>query len=339
MQHKDILISEMYHTATPNGESMYLSGGCIIRGKGIRQRISTMTYAEATQQFYLYSLHIRGYSPKTILRYKYVLSTYYRYTKVNTVAEITTDSIRKLLFYGRTSRNWSTNTYHVFYKSLSVFLQWCKSEGHIDSIPMTSIEKPSIEKKLPKKITRQDALRLLELLLNHPSWSPFLRYRNHALFSVLLFTGIRRSELLHLKIEDVDLRNQTLIVRKGKGSKDRIIPISDTLAHSLKRYLLIREQSDTKLQAVFISSTVNSPLTDTGLRYLLGVVLRLSGLTFTIHTLRHSFATLMLEGGCDLFSLSKMLGHNDLKTTSIYLSASTEHLRNQVSKHPLETIV
>ncbi len=77
--------------------------------------------------------------------------------------------------------------------------------------------------------------------------------------------------------------------------------------------------------------------TSSGLKRLVGQLKKASGLSFTIHKLRHTFATLMLEGGCDIFSLSKMMGHSDIKTTTIYLSATAEHLRSQITKHPLNS--
>jgi len=76
----------------------------------------------------------------------------------------------------------------------------------------------------------------------------------------------------------------------------------------------------------------------TGLKRLVQVIKGASGINFSIHKLRHTFATLMLEGGCDIYSLSRMLGHSDIKTTTIYLAASVEHLRGQMTKHPLNNL-
>lgn len=298
-----------------------------------------MPIKDVLQSFYDYSLHICGYSPATIKRYQYVLSSFVQFNEINSVSEITQDKIRKLFFHGRANRQWSSNTYHVFYKSLSVFIQWCIQQGYLQINPIKGVEKPSIEKKLPKKLTKQESMRLLELVNNYPDWPVFLRYRNHAIFSTLLFTGIRKSELLNLRLGDIDLVNQSVFIRLGKGAKDRIIPVSSILLHSLKRYVVERNKYSQGGDWLFISSTKGSRFTDHGLKHLLVLILKLSGLKFSIHSLRHTFATLMLEGGCDLFSLSKMLGHSDIKTTSIYLSASAEHMRSQIIKHPLDQCV
>lgn len=79
----------------------------------------------------------------------------------------------------------------------------------------------------------------------------------------------------------------------------------------------------------------NVGFTESGIKRLVDNIVDASGIKFTIHKLRHTFATLMLEGGCDIYSLSRMMGHNDIKTTTIYLAASAEHLRSQMIKHPL----
>src|SRR5687768_10902512 len=116
------------------------------------------------QQFYEYSLHIRGYSKATIKRYKYVIDFYCRFTQVQQIAEITNDNVRKLFFYGRTQRKWRPATFIVFYKSLIVFIKWCISERYLEKNFIEDIEKPKLEKRLPPKLTKQDTLRLLEIV-------------------------------------------------------------------------------------------------------------------------------------------------------------------------------
>jgi site-specific recombinase XerD len=162
-----------------------------------------------------------------------------------------------------------------------------------------------------------------------------LRARNHALFSTFVHAGLRRSELIHLQYSDVDLENNALFVRQGKGAKDRMIPISYVLAETLHRYIEERKKLNYMSPRFFVSSKKDQGLSLDGLKHLIDQVCRITGFKFSSHKLRHTFATLMLEGGCDIYSLSKMMGHSDIKTTTIYLSASIEHLRTQIDKHPL----
>jgi site-specific recombinase XerD len=177
------------------------------------------------------------------------------------------------------------------------------------------------------------------VVYNYPYDYKFLRYRNHAIFSTFLFAGLRKKELLKLKYADVDIENLSIFVNQGKGSKDRVVPMSYTLAQSLKRYLEERKKLNKTCPEFFVSLNRNMGFTNTGLRNLVRKIKATSKINFTVHKLRHTFATLMLEGGCDIFSLSRMMGHSDIKTTTIYLAASAEHLRSQMTKHPLNDLV
>ena len=205
--------------------------------------------------------------------------------------------------------------------------------------PIVDIEVPKLEKKLPVRLTKQSALRLLEVVYNYPYNNKFLRSRNHAIFATFIFAGLRKQELLNLKFADVDIENLTLFVRQGKGNKDRIVPISYTLAQSLKRYTDERKRLNKTCPEFFASLTLNRGYSNDGLKRLVAQMSEASGITFSVHKLRHTFATLMLEGGCDIYSLSRMMGHSDIKTTTIYLSASVQHLRGQITKHPLNDML
>lgn len=289
-------------------------------------------------QFYDYSKFMRGYSPATIRRYRQVINYYCKFANVSELEQVNENNARQLFLYGRTERKWSPNTFICFHKSLGVFFRWCIKEGHMQVNPMDDIEIPKLEKRLPPKLTKQEALRLLEIVYNYPYQYKFLRYRNHAIFSMFVYAGIRKRELLKLRYADVDLENLSLFINQGKGSKDRIIPISYRLAETLKRYLIERERLHKTCPEFFASLNRNLGFTETGIKRLVEMARKASGINFTIHKLRHTFATLMLEGGCDIYSLSRMMGHSDIKTTTIYLSASAEHLRAQMSKHPLNNL-
>lgn len=291
-----------------------------------------------SQKFCDYTLSIRGYSKDTLRRYRYVIGCYRKFTGVNEINKVTEENVRKLFYYGRTERKWSVNTFVVYHKTLLVFFRWCVKQGYMEKNPILEIEKPRLEKRIPPKLSKQTTLRLLEIVDNFPYEYKFLRYRNHAIFSTFIFAGLRKQELLNLKLTDIDLDNMSLFVRQGKGSKDRIVPISYTLAQSLKKYLEERKRLGKTNSEFFSSLRGNVGYTASGLKRLVEQVRESSGTVFTIHKLRHTFATLMLEGGCDIYSLSKMMGHSDIGTTTIYLAASAEHLRSQMMKHPLNEL-
>lgn len=258
---------------------------------------------------------------------------------VAVLEEISVDKVRALFYYGRTERNWSVNTYIVYHKSLLVFFRWCVKQGYMLTNPVSDIEVPRLEGRLPSKLNMQSALRLLEVVNNYPYDYKFLRYRNNAIFAMFIFAGLRKQELLNLKYSDVDIDNLTIFIRQGKGKKDRIIPMSYTLGESLKKYSNERKRLSKTNPEFFSSLRGNVGYTENGLKRLVEQVKQSSGIIFSVHKLRHTFATLMLEGGCDIYSLSKMMGHSDIKTTTIYLSASAEHLRSQMIKHPLNELI
>lgn len=291
-------------------------------------------------KFYDYSVYIRGYSKPTIARYKSVINLYRRLANVSKISEVSERNVRDFFFQGRIERKWQASTFKCLHKSLGVFFRWCIDEGYMTiSNPIKDIEIPKLEKKLPSKLTKQDTLKLLEVVYNYPYDYKFLRYRNHAIFSMFVFAGLRKNELLSLTCTNVDIDNLTLFISQGKGSKDRVVPISYTLAQTLKRYMEERRRLNKTCPEFFVSLNRNHGYTDSGLKRLTQQMSKASRIKFTIHKLRHTFATLMLEGGCDIYSLSKMMGHSDIKTTTIYLAASAEHLRSQMIKHPLNDLM
>ena len=292
-----------------------------------------------SQKFCDYSVSIKGYAKNTLRRYRNVINSYCKFAKVSEISQVTDDNVRNLFYWGRTERKWSVNTFIVYHKTLLVFFRWCMKQGYMEKNPILDIEIPKMEKRLPIKLNKQTALKLMEIVYNYPYEYKFLRYRNHAIFSTFIFTGLRKQELLNLKFTDVDIENLTIFVKQGKGNKDRVVPMSFTLAQTLKRYKDERKRLNKTNPEFFSSLRGNIGFTDNGLKKLVNQVRKSSGIFFTVHKLRHTFATLMLEGGCDIYSLSKMMGHSAITTTTIYLSASAEHLRSQMTKHPLNDLV
>jgi site-specific recombinase XerD len=287
------------------------------------------------QQFCDYAIYICGYTPSTKRRYTFAVKQYLKHAQIAKIDEVTEDNVRAFFLHGRIERKWQSSSYLTYYKSLLVFFRWCIKEKYLTKNPVSDIPVPKLEKKFPPKLTKQEALRVLEVAYNLPYSNKFLRQRNHAIIAMFLFAGLRKGELIHLKYADVDIENFTIFVKLGKGNRDRRIPMSMTLAKSLKCYIEERKLLGRSCPEFFVSFTENKGFADMGIKRLVNRVRQASGIEFTAHRLRHTFATLMNDGGCDIYSLSKMMGHSDIKTTTIYLAASPEHLRSQIIKHPL----
>lgn len=280
---------------------------------------------------------IKNYSPETVKWYKRTITAFLKHQKykLKTVDRISTDHLREFLYWGRLERDWTADTFLVYYKGIKSFLKWCEGRGYIHENPILKIEKPKLKKKLPKRISKDEALLVLDHAFNQQNAYRFQRYRDRAVLAVMIYAGLRSKEVLQLKIQDIDLDNSIIHVVNGKGGKDRMVPVCSALKRILQEYWVDRERLGKETIYYFSRLRGDGAFTKNGLKKAVERLKKHSKINFSPHKLRHTFATMMLEGGCDIFTLSKMLGHSDIKTTTIYLSASVDHMHEQIMKHPL----
>jgi integrase/recombinase XerD len=220
---------------------------------------------------------------------------------------------------------------------LRSFYHHLRREGIIEYDPTADLRGPRKPQRLPRVLTREQVARLLQ----QPRGSEPLALRDRALLESMYACGLRASEAVGLELADVDLE-EGLLRARGKGSKERIIPIGRQALAALHAYLrsgrpqllaLDRPQPPAQL---FLNSR-GSGLTRQGLYKIIQGHARSAGLAerMSPHTLRHSFATHLLAGGCDLRSLQEMLGHADLATTQVYTHLSADRLKDAYfSAHP-----
>lgn len=274
-------------------------------------------------------------SPATLKWYRYTFGYYAKHSRVEVLEEVTTQGLKEFLYYGRLEREWTAESFVNMRKGLKSFFKWCVKSGYLSSNPIDPIEKPKLGKKLPKRLTKEEAFKILEVSFNMKYGYRFNPYRNRAIFAVMIYAGLRAKEMMDLKVRDIDFDNGIIHVMQGKGGKDRIVPICTALKEILKAYWVERERLKKDTAYFFTRMRGSGPFTYNCLKRVVDAVKKQAKIDFSGHRLRHTFATLMLEGGCDLFTLSKMMGHSDIKTTTIYLSASVGHMREQILKHPL----
>ncbi len=286
-------------------------------------------------QFYKYSLVFKGNSPETIRWLKYYLGNFQRSAQIEELNEVNLHAIENWLTHKKLYNNWSPKSIRLGLQAIVLFLDWCVSRGLKESNCAKSIPRPRVPKQIPKFLPKDQAEKLLEWAEHYPYGYKFERHRAAAIIGTFLLTGIRKAELHKLMLSHVDMENNTLFVKSGKGGKDRIIPINSRLRTLLKVYLNERNRLKKTCPYFFTAMRQDSKMGDNVVKRLIVKLREKSGIYFYTHLLRHTFATLMLEGGCDLFSLSKMMGHSDIKTTTIYLTATTGHLQEQIGKHPL----
>lgn len=295
-----------------------------------------MNILQLHEQFCQYCSAIKNYRPSTIRWYRQTMKRFLKDTNIKEIEEAKNDVITTFFYNGRIKNNWSSSTFINHRKALIVFFKWCVKNKFISQNPFDGLEKPKLEKRLPKNLTVEETFKLLEITRNYPYKYKFLRTRNYAIMAMFVYCGIRANELLHLKYSDIDLENKVISIQQGKGAKDRLVPIPSNLIPILQNYLKDRLRLQRNCPEFFTSLYKNIGLTQSGLKRLVEQLKKTSKIHFYPHMLRHTFATLMLEGGCDIFSLSKMMGHSDIKTTTIYLSTSIQHLKKEAEKHPLQ---
>lgn len=217
---------------------------------------------------------------------------------------------------------------------LRSFYRHLRREGTIDHDPTADLRGPPKTRRLPKVLSRDQVLRLLA----QPRGTEPLALRDRALLEIMYACGLRVSEAITLLVEDVDCEEGMLRAR-GKGSKERIVPVGRQAIAAVDVYLrrgrppLVGLRTEAHL---FVNSR-GSSLTRQGLYKIVQGHARGAGLgeRMTPHTLRHTFATHLLSGGCDLRSLQEMLGHADLTTTQIYTHLSADRLKDTYfSAHP-----
>jgi integrase/recombinase XerD len=233
----------------------------------------------------------------------------------------------------------STATVHRKTACLRSFYRHVRREGLRDSDPTATLSPPRRSRKLPHVLTRGE----IDRLLSQPRGTEPAALRDRALLELMYACGLRASEAIGLELTDVDLEERVLRAR-GKGSKERVVPIGQAAVQALRIYLergrpsLVTGASESR---VFVNFR-GGPLTRQGLYKIVRRHALTAGLAdrMSPHTLRHTFATHLLAGGCDLRSVQEMLGHADVSTTQLYTHLSSQRLKDVYFRaHPRATVV
>lgn len=198
-----------------------------------------------------------------------------------------------------------------------------------------NFERPKLNKSLPKVVSLEEINQLLNIECKTP-----IDYRNKAMFEMMYATGLRTSELLDLTFDDLNMHASSLRCL-GKGKKERIVPLSDYVIDSLKKYLPERKTIDKKNSNYVFLNKNGERLSRQGLAKILKELLLKQGLdsSISLHTLRHSFATHLIDCGADLRVVQELLGHSDISTTRIYTHISNKRVKDDYNNyHPRKEI-
>lgn len=216
--------------------------------------------------------------------------------------------------------------------ALRQFYDFMRREGYRPDNPTDDLPRLKKPKPLPHVLREAEVSRLLRTSV--AGKSEFQRLRDRAIMEVLYATGLRRSELVSLNMSDVDVERRTVYVRHGKGDKDRVVFLTHAAADALKLYFGVRPRAAD--EAVFLSRNKRR-IGQVTMYEIFRTFLKLSGLRnhATPHTMRHSFATHLVEKGMDLVSVKELMGHESLSTTQVYVNVSREHMRKSFdAAHP-----
>ena len=264
----------------------------------------------------------KNYSDNTLTSYINDLYYFSLFVKKD-LDKVKYDDVRDYLEYLNLPNNKKkSTTVRRTISSLKSFYKFLYLNGYMlkKDYPMSKIFSPKVEKKLPHFIYYND---LLEII--HESTKDKDGVRDRLIIEMLYATGVRVSELVNMKISDIDFNNKRIIVH-GKGNKERIVYYGEYAEEVLKEYLETHYRKDN--QHVFLNSK-GEQITDRGIRYIIDNIMdKLSvKVHVTPHVLRHTFATDMLNNGCDIKVVQELLGHSSLKATEIYTHVTNERLK------------
>ncbi len=281
------------------------------------------------EKFLNYLHAIKNASVHTLRNYGLDLDDFHKFAKVKDVKAVDKRTIRGYLAH-LNQKKVNKRTILRRLSALRSFFKYLLKEGGIPLNPLEEIEAPKLEKKIPAPLSREEIDRLFE----QPDTETFLGFRDRCIMELFYSSGLRISELAGLNRSDFDSKNLTLRV-KGKGKKERVIPITKNAANWVERYLNHPERDNH--EAIFLNkwgTRLSVRSVDRNFKF----YLKKSGLAAkaTPHTIRHSIATHWLENGMDLKTIQTLLGHSSLATTTIYTQVSTKLKKEVYDKsHPL----
>ncbi len=276
----------------------------------------------------------RGLSRNTLAAYRRDLSGFAQWLNEQRQCVLLAAQREDLLAYlaARVSAEAKPRTLARLLSSLRSFYQQAVRDGYLSADPSERIDAPRLGRSLPRSLTESD----VELLINAPDTDTALGLRDRAMLELLYASGLRVSELVELRVLQLNLR-QGVVRTLGKGSKERLVPLGEVASDWLEHYLctarvdlLKGHESD----ALFVTRR-GGAMSRQAFWYLIKKHAQQAGIhkPLSPHTLRHSFATHLLNHGADLRVVQMLLGHSDLSTTQIYTHVARERLKNLHAEH------
>ena len=278
------------------------------------------------QDFLLYLGSEKGLSPHTLAAYGRDLQAFHQFLANKSWSAVTQEDVLAYLQYVR-EKEYATASVCRALVAIKVFFRFLKREGHIAADPTRYLDSPKLWQLIPEVLSVEEVSRLLAA----PVAEEAVGARDRAILHVLYASGLRVSELCGLNLTDVD---DACVRVKGKGNKERIVPIAKSAIEAVDHYLVqFRQEGKGPLFVTSRGQRIDRVTVWQRVKF----YAKKAGIEKSIspHTLRHSFATHLLENGADLRVIQEMLGHVSIKTTDRYTHVSQRHLNEAFAKfHP-----
>jgi integrase/recombinase XerD len=291
---------------------------------------------QAVEQFISYLHNIKNTSTNTELSYHRDLKKVVAFLNAKGLTELDNITEEDLQAYVESMKeqHFATATISRNIASIKAFFHFLQQERLIKQDVSEHLKAPKIEKKMPEILTTEEVVRLLE----QPSGDTPKEIRDKAMLELLYATGIRVTELITLKVSDVNLPMSFIVCKDAH--KERVIPFGMAAKNALVKYLTEARDKmleDKSSDILFVNCSSGSSMSRQGFWKLIKYYSKKAGITtdITPHTLRHSFAAHLVENGADLRSVQEMLGHSDISTTQIYANMNHNRIREVYAKaHP-----
>ena len=274
-----------------------------------------------------YLKYQKNYSDYTVENYKHDIIEYLEYLNSENLSfkDIEYSDIRFYLMYLKDTKKDDNTSINRKLSSLRGFYKYLANEGIVKTNVFSLVNGPKKSKKLPRYFEYNE----LEELFNVPDTRTPLGQRDSLILEMLYATGVRVGELVNIKVSDIDLGRRNIIIL-GKGNKERFVTYGEYCEDILKTYLNNgRFYLNSKSSDYLFLNNNGGRLTDRGVRFILDKLIQKTSINKNIspHMIRHSFATHLLNEGCDLLTVQKLLGHESIKATQIYTHVTTDRLK------------
>jgi len=274
-------------------------------------------------------------SPSTIYGYRKEVGKFIDYINSISITDvnlISTSTIRQYFYYSKENRGLCQSSISKIIATIKSFFNYLEEEEIIIKNPARKIRVPKKVCRIPSVMSKYE----VDLIIKSVDFAPLRCRKNNTrdklVLSLLYYTGIRKSELLNLNWTDINLSKSSVIIRRGKGGKDRLIPLHKEVTRLLDKYL--DKRLPLKTDALIIGEQ-GRRMSNCSFVNLLKMYFTLSGLKrkgYTAHSFRQTFATHLVEAGVDLFKVQKLLGHASLDTTKIYINFNSSQMAKAVER-------